>query len=81
MRARRLESALEMVDGMLVCGINKGLFMPRVLKPIIQGGKRRGMPAIVDPRMAESSSAYWGRLRPDSQPLRDRARQQIKLAI
>ena len=56
----RLERALETVDGVLVCDINKGLFTPGVLKAIIQGAKRRGKPVIVDPRMAEDFSIYRG---------------------
>jgi D-beta-D-heptose 7-phosphate kinase / D-beta-D-heptose 1-phosphate adenosyltransferase len=56
----RLERELDHADGVLVCDIDKGLLSPALLAAIIDGGRRRAKPVIVDPRMAEDFSVYRG---------------------
>ncbi|MGH7931758.1 MAG: bifunctional heptose 7-phosphate kinase/heptose 1-phosphate adenyltransferase, partial [Candidatus Binataceae bacterium] len=56
----RLKDELRRADGVLVSDINKGLLTPGLLRALIDGAKRRGIPIIVDPRMGEDLSIYRG---------------------
>jgi D-beta-D-heptose 7-phosphate kinase / D-beta-D-heptose 1-phosphate adenosyltransferase len=56
----RLKEELENVDGVLISDINKGLLTPGLLRALIDGAHRRGIPVIVDPRRTEDFSIYEG---------------------
>lgn len=56
----RLRDALKRVDGVLVSDINKGLLTPSLLRELIDGANRRGIPIIVDPRCEADFSIYRG---------------------
>jgi D-beta-D-heptose 7-phosphate kinase/D-beta-D-heptose 1-phosphate adenosyltransferase len=57
---RHLERELSRVDGVLISDINKGLLTPGLLRSLIVGARRRGIPVIVDPRLSEDFSIYTG---------------------
>jgi D-beta-D-heptose 7-phosphate kinase / D-beta-D-heptose 1-phosphate adenosyltransferase len=57
---RHLERELKHVDGVLISDINKGLLTPGLLRALIDGARRRGIPVIVDPRLSEDLSIYRG---------------------
>src|SRR5258707_9396876 len=56
----RLKSELRECDGVLISDIDKGLLTPAVLRALIDGGRARGIPVIVDPRRTEDFSIYRG---------------------
>ena len=56
----RLKSELRECDGVLVSDIDKGMLTPAVLRALIEGGRARGIPVIVDPRRSEDFSIYRG---------------------
>ena len=57
---RHLERELRQADGVLISDINKGLLTPGLLRALIDGARRRGIPVIVDPRLSEDFSIYRG---------------------
>jgi D-beta-D-heptose 7-phosphate kinase/D-beta-D-heptose 1-phosphate adenosyltransferase len=57
---RHLERELTRADGVLISDINKGLLTPALLRRLIDGARRRGIPVIVDPRLSEDFSIYSG---------------------
>jgi D-beta-D-heptose 7-phosphate kinase/D-beta-D-heptose 1-phosphate adenosyltransferase len=57
---RHLERELRRADGVLISDINKGLLTPGLLRALIDGARRRGLPVIVDPRLSENLSIYRG---------------------
>jgi len=57
---RHLERELARVDGVLISDINKGLLTAGLLRRLIDGARRRGIPVIVDPRLSEDFSIYSG---------------------
>src|SRR5260370_3018849 len=56
----RLKSELRECDGVLVSDIDKGMLTPAVLRALIDGGRARGIPVIIDPRRTEDFSIYRG---------------------
>ncbi|HTT76776.1 MAG TPA: bifunctional heptose 7-phosphate kinase/heptose 1-phosphate adenyltransferase [Candidatus Binataceae bacterium] len=56
----RLKDELEQADGVLISDINKGLLTPGLLRGLIEGADRRGIPVIADPRRTEDFSIYEG---------------------
>ena len=56
----RLKAELRKCDGVLISDIDKGMLTPAVLRALIDGGRARGMPVIVDPRRTEDFSIYRG---------------------
>jgi D-beta-D-heptose 7-phosphate kinase / D-beta-D-heptose 1-phosphate adenosyltransferase len=56
----RLAEAIRRVDGVLVSDINKGLLTPDLLRALIDGANRRGIPIVIDPRLSEDLSIYRG---------------------
>jgi D-beta-D-heptose 7-phosphate kinase/D-beta-D-heptose 1-phosphate adenosyltransferase len=56
----RLKSALRNCDGVLISDIDKGILTPPVLRALIDGGRARGIPVIVDPRRTTDFSIYRG---------------------
>jgi D-beta-D-heptose 7-phosphate kinase / D-beta-D-heptose 1-phosphate adenosyltransferase len=56
----RLKDELEQVDGVLISDINKGLLTPGLLRALIDGARRRGIPVIADPRRTKDFSIYEG---------------------
>src|SRR5271170_1666935 len=56
----RLKEELENSDGVLISDINKGLLTTGLLRALIDGAHRRGIPVIVDPRRTEDFSIYEG---------------------
>jgi D-beta-D-heptose 7-phosphate kinase/D-beta-D-heptose 1-phosphate adenosyltransferase len=56
----RLKSELRTCDGVLVSDIDKGMLTPAVLRALIDGGRARGIPVIIDPRRTEDFSIYRG---------------------
>lgn len=57
---RSLARQMPLVDGILVCDINKGLLTPRVLNALIDGSGRYRVPIIVDPRLDDDLGIYRG---------------------
>ena len=57
---RHLARELRQADGVLISDINKGLLTPGLLRALIDGARRRGIPVIVDPRLSEDLSIYRG---------------------
>src|ERR1700736_1820065 len=57
---RHLARELARADGVLISDINKGLLTPGLLRALIAGARRRGIPVIVDPRLSEDFSIYRG---------------------
>jgi D-beta-D-heptose 7-phosphate kinase / D-beta-D-heptose 1-phosphate adenosyltransferase len=58
--ARRIALELKRADGVLVSDINKGLLTPGLLRTLIDGANRRGIPIVIDPRVTEDFSIYRG---------------------
>jgi D-beta-D-heptose 7-phosphate kinase / D-beta-D-heptose 1-phosphate adenosyltransferase len=56
----RLKAELRKCDGVLISDIDKGMLTPAVLRALIDGGRSRGIPVIVDPRRTEDFSIYRG---------------------
>src|SRR5260370_24574902 len=56
----RLKSELRECDGVLISDIDKGLLTPAVPRALIDGGRARGIPVVVDPRRTEHFSIYRG---------------------
>lgn len=56
----RLRRELPRIDGILISDINKGVLTPRILSTLIQSGRRRKIPVIVDPRVSKDFSIYKG---------------------
>jgi D-beta-D-heptose 7-phosphate kinase / D-beta-D-heptose 1-phosphate adenosyltransferase len=56
----RLKAELRKCDGVLISDIDKGMLTPAVLRALIDGGRARGIPVIVDPRRTEDFSIYRG---------------------
>jgi D-beta-D-heptose 7-phosphate kinase/D-beta-D-heptose 1-phosphate adenosyltransferase len=56
----RLRAALARADGVLVSDINKGLLTPGLLRALIDGANRRGIPIVIDPRLTDDFSIYRG---------------------
>src|SRR6202050_3495864 len=56
----RLKAELRNCDGVLISDIDKGILTPDVLRALIDGGRARGIPVIVDPRRTEDFSIYRG---------------------
>ena len=56
----RLKVELRRVDGVLISDIDKGMLTPAVLRALIDGGRARRIPVIVDPRRTEDFSIYRG---------------------
>jgi len=56
----RLKSELRNCDGVLISDIDKGMLTPAVLRSLIDGGRARGIPVIVDPRRTDDFSIYRG---------------------
>jgi D-beta-D-heptose 7-phosphate kinase / D-beta-D-heptose 1-phosphate adenosyltransferase len=57
---RYLKREVARADGVLVSDINKGLLTPGLLRALIDSARARGIPVIVDPRLAEDFSIYRG---------------------
>ncbi len=57
---RHLARELARADGVLISDINKGLLTPGLLRTLIDGARRHGIPVIVDPRLTEDFSIYRG---------------------
>jgi D-beta-D-heptose 7-phosphate kinase/D-beta-D-heptose 1-phosphate adenosyltransferase len=55
-----LEGEIAAMDGALVSDLNKGLLTTKLLRALIDGGRRAGKPVIVDPRLADDLSIYRG---------------------
>jgi len=56
----RLKAEIRNCDGVLISDIDKGILTPDVLRALIDGGRARGIPVIVDPRRTEDFSIYRG---------------------
>jgi len=56
----RVKSELRGCDGVLISDIDKGMLTPAVLRALIDGGRARGIPVIIDPRRTEDFSIYRG---------------------
>jgi D-beta-D-heptose 7-phosphate kinase/D-beta-D-heptose 1-phosphate adenosyltransferase len=56
----RIADELTRADGVLVSDINKGLLTPGLLRALIDGANRRGIPIVIDPRLTEDFSIYRG---------------------
>ena len=56
----RLKAELRNCDGVLISDIDKGMLTPAVLRALIDGGRARGIPVIVDPRRTDDFSIYRG---------------------
>jgi D-beta-D-heptose 7-phosphate kinase / D-beta-D-heptose 1-phosphate adenosyltransferase len=56
----RIKLELQRVDGVLISDIDKGMLTPAVLRALIEGGRKRGIPVIVDPRRSPDFSIYQG---------------------
>ncbi|MDO8434372.1 MAG: bifunctional heptose 7-phosphate kinase/heptose 1-phosphate adenyltransferase [Candidatus Binatus sp.] len=57
---KRIAAELQRVDGVLISDIDKGMLTPAVLRALIDGGRKRGIPVIVDPRRTSDFSIYRG---------------------
>jgi D-beta-D-heptose 7-phosphate kinase / D-beta-D-heptose 1-phosphate adenosyltransferase len=57
---KRIQLELQRVDGVLISDIDKGMLTPAVLRALIDGGRKRGVPVIVDPRRTADFSIYRG---------------------
>lgn len=55
-----LKRQLARVDSVLISDIDKGILTPRMLREIIDGARRRKIPAVIDPRMTADFSIYHG---------------------
>lgn len=56
----RLGDELKSVDGVLISDINKGLLTPDLLRALIDGGRQRDIPVIIDPRLGDDFDIYSG---------------------
>jgi D-beta-D-heptose 7-phosphate kinase/D-beta-D-heptose 1-phosphate adenosyltransferase len=56
----RLKAEIRNCDGVLISDIDKGILTPDVLRALIDGGRARGIPVIIDPRRTEDFSIYRG---------------------
>jgi D-beta-D-heptose 7-phosphate kinase / D-beta-D-heptose 1-phosphate adenosyltransferase len=56
----RIADEITRADGVLVSDINKGLLTPELLRALIDGANRRGIPIVIDPRLSEDFSIYRG---------------------
>ena len=56
----RIADELKRADGVLVSDINKGLLTPGLLRALIDGANRRGIPIVIDPRLGADFSIYRG---------------------
>src|SRR5260370_20523318 len=56
----RMKAELRNCDGVLISDIDKGILTPVVLRALIDGGRARGIPVIVDPRRTDDFSIYRG---------------------
>jgi D-beta-D-heptose 7-phosphate kinase / D-beta-D-heptose 1-phosphate adenosyltransferase len=56
----RFRQELKKTDGVLISDINKGLLTPTLVRTVIAETRRRKIPVIVDPRIAEDYSIYRG---------------------
>jgi D-beta-D-heptose 7-phosphate kinase/D-beta-D-heptose 1-phosphate adenosyltransferase len=56
----RIADEITRADGVLVSDINKGLLTPGLLRALIDGANRRGIPIIIDPRLCDDFSIYRG---------------------
>ena len=56
----RIADELKRADGVLVSDINKGLLTTGLLRALIDGANRRGIPIVIDPRISEDFSIYRG---------------------
>jgi D-beta-D-heptose 7-phosphate kinase/D-beta-D-heptose 1-phosphate adenosyltransferase len=56
----RIADELKRADGVLVSDINKGLLTPGLLRTLIDGAHRRGIPIVIDPRLDKDFSIYRG---------------------
>ncbi|HEX3409256.1 MAG TPA: bifunctional heptose 7-phosphate kinase/heptose 1-phosphate adenyltransferase [Candidatus Binataceae bacterium] len=56
----RIADELKRADGVLVSDINKGLLTPGLLRALIDGANRHGIPIVIDPRLSEDFSIYRG---------------------
>ncbi len=56
----RIADEITRTDGVLVSDINKGLLTPALLRALIDGANRRGIPIVIDPRLSEDFSIYRG---------------------
>ncbi|HLH77200.1 MAG TPA: PfkB family carbohydrate kinase [Candidatus Binataceae bacterium] len=55
-----LETKIAAMDGALVSDLNKGVLTPKLLRVLIEGGRRASKPVIVDPRLSADFSIYRG---------------------
>ena len=56
----RLKAELRNCDGVLISDIDKGMLTAPVLRALIDGGRARGIPVIIDPRRTDDFSIYRG---------------------
>ncbi len=56
----RMRREVPRIDGILISDINKGVLTPRILSTLIESGRRRKIPVIVDPRLTDDFSIYRG---------------------
>jgi D-beta-D-heptose 7-phosphate kinase/D-beta-D-heptose 1-phosphate adenosyltransferase len=56
----RLGRVLDRADGVLVSDINKGALSGPLLRELINGANRRGVPIVIDPRLSTDYSIYRG---------------------
>ncbi|MGH7813166.1 MAG: PfkB family carbohydrate kinase [Candidatus Binataceae bacterium] len=56
----RMGPELRRADGVLISDIDKGIMTPAVLRALIDGARKRGIPVIADPRRTEDFSIYRG---------------------
>jgi D-beta-D-heptose 7-phosphate kinase/D-beta-D-heptose 1-phosphate adenosyltransferase len=56
----RMKAEIRNCDGVLISDIDKGILTPPVLRALIDSGRARGIPVIVDPRRTDDFSIYRG---------------------
>jgi D-beta-D-heptose 7-phosphate kinase / D-beta-D-heptose 1-phosphate adenosyltransferase len=56
----RIADEITRADGVLVSDINKGLLTPELLRALIDGANRHGIPIVIDPRLSDDFSIYRG---------------------
>jgi len=56
----RIADELKRADAVMVSDINKGLLTPGLLRALIDGANRLGIPIVIDPRLGEDFSIYRG---------------------
>ncbi len=57
---KKARAKLPSVQAVLVSDINKGLLTPQLLRAVIEGGRERGIPVVIDPRLSADYSIYRG---------------------